>query len=164
MAFIDPSSHSKLPGWPLRNLLTLLHARFGVRRIQVLRWLDDLGTSAGNTQKQSKSLIATVVQPGQGLDSAVAASSKTIAATGWERNQSGVLAPKAADLGPLMDPSRLADQAVDLNLKLMRWRIMPEIDLEKIQGTKCLLFGAGTLGCYVARNLMVRPSVVVCVF
>lgn len=52
---------------------------------------------------------------------------------------------------------RLADQSVDLNLKLMKWRISPNLDLEKIKRTKCLLLGAGTLGSYVARNLMVRP-------
>lgn len=51
---------------------------------------------------------------------------------------------------------RLADQAVDLNLQLMRWRIMPSLDLEKVKNTRCLLLGAGTLGCYVARTLMVR--------
>jgi ubiquitin-like modifier-activating enzyme ATG7 len=76
------------------------------------------------------------------------------AVVGWERNSSAKLAPKLADLGPLMDPLRLADQAVDLNLKLMRWRILPEINLEKIQSTRCLLLGAGTLGCYVARTLL----------
>jgi hypothetical protein len=53
---------------------------------------------------------------------------------------------------------RLADQAVDLNLKLMRWRILPALDLEKIAQTRCLLLGAGTLGCYVARTLMVSQS------
>lgn len=58
-----------------------------------------------------------------------------------------------------MDPKLLADQAVDLNLKLMRWRIMPDIQLEKIQTTKCLLLGAGTLGCYVARTLLVSPII-----
>ena len=50
---------------------------------------------------------------------------------------------------------RLADQAVDLNLKLMRWRILPALDLDKVANTRCLLLGAGTLGCYVARTLMV---------
>lgn len=31
---------------------------------------------------------------------------------------------------------------------------MPEIQLEKVAATKCLLLGAGTLGCYVARVLL----------
>jgi ubiquitin-like modifier-activating enzyme ATG7 len=53
-----------------------------------------------------------------------------------------------------MDPQRLADQSVDLNLKLMKWRIAPELDLDKIKDTKCLLLGAGTLGTFVSRTLM----------
>ena len=52
--------------------------------------------------------------------------------------------------------NRLADQAVDLNLKLIKWRIAPGLNLERIKSTSCLLLGAGTLGSYVARNLMVR--------
>jgi ubiquitin-like modifier-activating enzyme ATG7 len=50
--------------------------------------------------------------------------------------------------------SRLARDAVDLNIKLMKWRMLPHIDLELIKNTKCLLFGAGTLGCQLARNLI----------
>jgi len=75
-------------------------------------------------------------------------------AVGWEKNVQGKLGARVADLAPMMDPKRLADQAVDLNLKLMRWRILPALDLEKIAQTRCLLLGAGTLGCYVARTLM----------
>ena len=75
-------------------------------------------------------------------------------AVGWERNAQGKLAPRLTDLGSSMDPLQLAEQATTLNLKLMRWRILPELDLEKVANTKCLLLGAGTLGCYVARTLV----------
>lgn len=37
----------------------------------------------------------------------------------------------------------------------MRWRILPALDLEKVANTRYLLLGAGTLGCYIARTLMV---------
>ena len=36
----------------------------------------------------------------------------------------------------------------------MKWRIKPKLDIEKIQSLKCLLFGAGTLGSQLARNLI----------
>ncbi|KAK4574230.1 Autophagy protein 7 [Recurvomyces mirabilis] len=74
--------------------------------------------------------------------------------TGWERNEQQKLQSKTVDLAAYMDPAKLADQAVDLNLKLIKWRISPSIDLEAIKHTSCLLLGAGTLGSYVARALM----------
>ena len=53
-----------------------------------------------------------------------------------------------------MDPNCLAENAVDLNLKLMKWRLQPEIDLEIVKNTKVLLLGSGTLGCNVSRALI----------
>lgn len=74
--------------------------------------------------------------------------------TGWERSRNGKLQAQQANLGEYMDPTKLADSSVDLNLKLMKWRIAPNLDLDIIKTTRCLLLGAGTLGSYVSRNLM----------
>ncbi|CAB4254870.1 similar to Saccharomyces cerevisiae YHR171W ATG7 Autophagy-related protein and dual specificity member of the E1 family of ubiquitin- activating enzymes [Maudiozyma barnettii] len=74
--------------------------------------------------------------------------------TGWERSTQGKLAPRLMDLSSLIDPLVIAEQSVDLNLKLMKWRVSPEIDLDIIKNTKVLILGAGTLGCYVSRALL----------
>ncbi|CCF58381.1 hypothetical protein KAFR_0E02280 [Kazachstania africana CBS 2517] len=74
--------------------------------------------------------------------------------SGWERNAQGKLLPRVTDLSALIDPLKIADQSVDLNLKLMKWRVAPEINLKVIKEIKVLILGAGTLGCYVSRTLM----------
>ena len=48
---------------------------------------------------------------------------------------------RRVDLGPVMDPVQLAAQAVDLNLRLMRWRAAPSLDIDALARTKCLLLG-----------------------
>lgn len=62
--------------------------------------------------------------------------------------------PRLADLSSVLDSHLLMKQAVDLNLRLMKWRLWPEVNTDKLAATKCLLFGAGTLGCAVARVLI----------
>lgn len=73
---------------------------------------------------------------------------------GWEPNERGKAGPRQADLSSTMDSKSLMTQAVDLNLRLMKWRMWTNLDLERLATTKCLLLGAGTLGCAVARCLI----------
>ncbi|WVF70102.1 E1-like protein-activating enzyme Gsa7p/Apg7p [Kwoniella sp. CBS 6097] len=133
VAFRDPSSSEQHPGWPLRNILSYLQRKHNVTRIRVLCLREGSGSRQG-----------MVWLPGGQIDD----DNPRPSAVGWERNHLGKLASRSADIGPTMDPTQLAGQAVDLNLKLMKWRVMPKLDLEKIAQTKCLLLGAGTLGCY----------------
>ncbi|CAL1717442.1 unnamed protein product [Somion occarium] len=147
IAFLDPSAAPSNPGWPLRNLLTYLRYHFpsaASEGFRVLCWRDTEHVPHDGRWKSRFGIVRTSGEGGKDRPTAV----------GWEKNVQGKLGPRVADLAPMMDPKRLADQAVDLNLKLMRWRILPALDLDKIASTKCLLLGAGTLGCYVARTLM----------
>lgn len=74
---------------------------------------------------------------------------------GWEPNPQGKFTAKVADMGKTMDTKKMCEEAANLNLKLMKWRLLPNINLNLMSKTKCLLFGSGTLGCAVARSLLV---------
>ena len=74
---------------------------------------------------------------------------------GFEFNEElGKYLPKFVDCSRQLDPKLLASEAVHLNLKLMKWRLQPAIDLDLVRDTKCLLLGSGTLGCNIARSLV----------
>ncbi|XP_023655452.1 ubiquitin-like modifier-activating enzyme ATG7 [Paramormyrops kingsleyae] len=143
----DPCTLSQHPGWPLRNLLALVACKWGelVDAVEVLCFRDR--TLQGSRSIQH-SIIFQVKLPQLSVSAGVP---KTV---GWEKNQRGAMGPRMVNLSECMDPKRLAESSVDLNLKLMRWRLVPSLDLDKVVSTKCLLLGAGTLGCNVARTLM----------
>lgn len=156
IAFVDPSTYAEAPGWMLRNLLILIRQRYKLQNVQIVCYRD-----IHAKRHEARSIILkletdTASPPAQSAPDAATNSTgpQMPKVTGWERNSAGKLAPRLTDLSQYMDPERLADQSVDLNLKLMKWRISPSLDLDKIKGTKCLLLGAGTLGSYVSRNLM----------
>eukprot|EP01100_Stratorugosa_tubuloviscum_P014244 TRINITY_DN7494_c1_g2_i1.p1 TRINITY_DN7494_c1_g2~~TRINITY_DN7494_c1_g2_i1.p1 ORF type:complete len:695 (-),score=260.03 TRINITY_DN7494_c1_g2_i1:76-2112(-) len=140
--FIDPSPlESNYPGWPARNLLALFARKFKCQNLLLYCYRDKLNTN------EIKSKVFNVNLPNiSGIEK--------FNVVGWEVNQNSKLLPRSIDLAASMDPQKLAASSVDLNLKLMRWRLLPEIQLEMIANTKCLLFGAGTLGCNVSRCLL----------
>ncbi|EFA84473.1 autophagy protein 7 [Heterostelium album PN500] len=148
VAFCDPCNLPSNPGWPLRNLLYLLAVRHKVSKLNVICLRDQKGSLVDN------SIVLTVHLPTETSTAGVADPNIIPKSVGWEKDANGKILPKSVSLASTMDPLKLAEQSVDLNLKLMRWRILPSLDLELIKSTKCLLLGAGTLGCNVARCLM----------
>lgn len=145
--FADPCTLDANPGWPLRNYLIYISYHWGDKSqpIDVLCFRD---RSKDGNRDVTHSIVLTLNIP----------STKSLTecpkCVGWEKNERQKLGPRFVNLSNSMDPVRLSESAVDLNLKLMRWRLLPELDLDKVAGTKCLLLGAGTLGCNVARCLM----------
>jgi ubiquitin-like modifier-activating enzyme ATG7 len=73
-----------------------------------------------------------------------------IGTIGWKKNEKQQLAPRIVDMSESMNSEKVAESAVSLNLKLMKWRIAPNVNLEIVKQTKCLSLGSGTLGCNIA--------------
>ncbi|XP_034946075.1 ubiquitin-like modifier-activating enzyme atg7 [Chelonus insularis] len=147
-AFYDPCDSSE-PGWPSRNLLCLLF--WSCPQFAFTKTMKFMSIRGADLQ----SSIIFSIKAKQVLN--IQMKRKEIIEgqlIGWETKVNGKLGPNIADLSESMDPNRLADRAVNLNLKLMKWRLVPDLDLEKISKLRCLLLGAGTLGCSVARVLI----------
>jgi ubiquitin-like modifier-activating enzyme ATG7 len=82
-----------------------------------------------------------------------------VSVTGWELQPvkgkgTMVPRPRVFNLAALMDKRMLVETAARLNLSLMKWRVLPTLAQEELEELSCLLLGAGTLGCHVARCLM----------
>lgn len=149
--FSDPSTLPHHPGWQLRNFLLLIAAKWGHLLKGNVKILCLRDRTIKGVRNISDSLL---LQLNIDLEKQMQLSSPCPDAIGWERNKNNKLCPRFVNLADAMDPVKLAESAVDLNLKLMKWRLLPSIDLEKISNQRCLLLGAGTLGCNVARALL----------
>ncbi|KXN81433.1 Ubiquitin-like modifier-activating enzyme ATG7 [Leucoagaricus sp. SymC.cos] len=125
-----PSADQADPGWPLRNLLAYLRALYpqSTSTLHILCWCD-IDLPSNDVWKSCFGVLTPTTRP---------------STVGWEKNPQGKLGPCLADLSPMMDPGSLAYEAVDLSLKFICWRIIPELNLEKILPIRCLLLGAGS--------------------
>lgn len=150
LAFSDPCTLPHNPGWPLRNLLTLVALKWSnlwsTHKILCLRIRIRNGIKDATHSLVLEVDLGRIDDPDNPPD--------LPPFLGWEKNERGKMGPRMVNLSASMDPTKLAESAVDLNLKLMRWRVAPQLDLPIIQNTRCLLLGSGTLGCSVARCLL----------
>lgn len=151
VAFVDPCVYDEYPGWPLRNLLMLVRRRWGWKKVKVLCYRD-----VHRERYEPKSFIMDLEleKPDVEGDLANMSLDEMPPVVGWEKGDDNKIRQKVAYLSASMDSKKQADISVDLNLKLMKWRIAPDLNLDNIKKTKCLLLGAGTLGSYVARVLL----------
>ena len=72
----------------------------------------------------------------------------------YKKNPTKTNFVRTVDLSSIMDPKKLIQSSSDLNVQLMRWRQIPQLEIDVLQNAKVLLIGAGTLGCNVARVLL----------
>eukprot|EP00761_Pharyngomonas_kirbyi_P013795 gb/GECH01013824.1/.p1 GENE.gb/GECH01013824.1/~~gb/GECH01013824.1/.p1 ORF type:complete len:1110 (+),score=249.55 gb/GECH01013824.1/:1-3330(+) len=141
---IDPGARPHHPGWPLRNYFHAIAVTFRLSSIPVF-CLREIPSE----NDISRSLVFNVNVPDIDFTS-----HSTVRGVGWEKDRNGKNRPRFVDLGSMMDPANLAKRSAALNLSLMKWRMFPKLDTSMLSRTRCLLIGAGTLGCHVARNLM----------
>ena len=136
--FLDTSTFPKNISIVCRNYAYFIKSYYGIRNFKIL---------AVRSEKFENLLLevsCAETDPSHG----------SFNFTGWTKNSQNKLKSQTIDLSTLMDKKQLATQAANLNLKLMKWRVAPNLDLEKIQNQSALLLGAGTLGSNVARNLL----------
>ncbi|KAG7300190.1 hypothetical protein JYU34_015739 [Plutella xylostella] len=141
--FLDPSNGEN-PGWTLRLYVAALLEHCPSLRNTALNMLG-LRFNIGGVEN---SYVFTLRVPED------VKSTESAGWVGWERNDRGNFGPKLANMSASMDPIKLADTSSDLNIKLMKWRLVPDLNVNVMKETKCLLLGAGTLGCHVARDLL----------
>uniref|UniRef100_A0A453BZ79 Autophagy-related protein 7 n=2 Tax=Aegilops tauschii subsp. strangulata TaxID=200361 RepID=A0A453BZ79_AEGTS len=140
--------HQDYPGWALRNYIAFLSLRWKIEKVQFLCYRERRGEP-----DLEKSLIgeASFAAP-HGWDG----SDYVPEIIGWEGEKAGdrkkekILKP--IDLDSLNPASQDEEKQV-MHLKLMGWR-HPSLVLNKLRSARCLVLGAGALGCEVSRLLM----------
>ncbi|RNF16828.1 putative ubiquitin activating E1 enzyme [Trypanosoma conorhini] len=149
----DVSTMEDFPGWSARNVvgaLRLAHPSTTSFTLYCIRY---------NDVEQSVVFECTCDPLKLTLEDAVAGANAgeeiaPIRAVGWTERKSAASPVSSIDLGAMMDPERLAESSARLNLSLMKWRMLPDLRLDELAACKALVLGSGTLGCNVARHLL----------
>lgn len=99
--FVDPSNYEQAPGWMLRNLLVLVKRRWGLTKVQILRYRD-----GPSPRECGRSIVVTLRLKISQLPDGGPKDDRMPKVTGWERNPSGKLTGRMVDLTEHLDPKR----------------------------------------------------------
>lgn len=106
ICFSDPSNYEQSPGWMLRNLLVLIKQRWGLRRVQILRYRD---VQTKRDQARSTVIQLELISKGETQIPKSPKAQESLPLpkiTGWERNLAGKLSGRIVNLTEYMDPKR----------------------------------------------------------
>lgn len=149
--FFDPGTTLKALGWTARNFLVALHASIPGKTVNLLGI-----RQAEKHNDEDVSFITindAIIVKGLKFPDNIP-KKEDFESTGWLCDAKGNIEEKIVRLESMMNPLHITQNALSLNLDLMKWRMVPNLNLKLIQSTKCLLLGSGTLGCNVARCLL----------
>ncbi|KQK08719.1 ubiquitin-like modifier-activating enzyme atg7 [Brachypodium distachyon] len=146
--FYDHGCHQDYPGWALRNYITFLNLRWKIEKVRFFCYRE----KRGGLDLQKSLIGESLFSAPNGWDDP----DYVPEAIGWEGEKPGD-ERKEKKLKEInlesMNPASQDEEKQLMHLKLMGWRHFP-VDLDKLSRVRCLLLGAGTLGCEVARLLM----------
>eukprot|EP00977_Amphora_coffeiformis_P012852 scaffold3257_cov152-Amphora_coffeaeformis.AAC.1 len=139
---IGPGAPVTAPvGWPIRNLVAYLafHLDLGGKNVTILSYrvkqMRRMATETTTTADlQADGQLLTIRIPERSDYQWEEGGGYKV--VGWELNARNKPGPRSVNLQPLLDARHLAIQAADLNLKLMKWRMIPDLQLEKLQSQR----------------------------
>ncbi|XP_063934186.1 ubiquitin-like modifier-activating enzyme ATG7 isoform X3 [Zophobas morio] len=148
VGYCDPCGNPHAPGWPIRNVVAtiLCHCSPYVQTVDIVCYREEWKSGVCMVEHG-------IVVCGLKVFSLVDIN-RPLKIVGWERNVKNKLAWRVLDLSSTLDPKKIAETACFINLSLMKWRLLPSLDIDKLFAVKCLIIGAGTLGCNVSRCLL----------
>jgi len=113
-----------------------------------------------NSEKITSIILLKNIEKDLSFKNSLFLTIQNVLLTGFEKEIESIrlsvkeLETNTVDLKGMFNPETIAENAVDLNINLMKWRMCPMLNTDIIRNQKYLLVGAGTLGCHVSRALL----------
>ncbi|KAM0684141.1 Autophagy protein 7 [Mitosporidium daphniae] len=156
---------SFLLSWPIRNYIILLYKLFRIKEFRILPlYQSDLYEvfHENGAQKikfhasanMNECFVHVSFSEFPCTDFSAKNPEDLFALTGWQTESNGLVKEFAVNFSDYCNPMDILKSSLSLNLNLMKWRVLPDLNLERLSSQRVLICGAGTLGCNIARALL----------